>query len=86
MAKDTKHVGRIAALMIGHYRGILSEEETFELKMWCAQSADNQALFDKISDPDYVKDYIKDLPDMQALKSAGWDKLDAMLSKEDPEW
>jgi len=86
MSEDIKYIERIAALITAHIRGTLSEEEALELKVWCAQSAANQALFDKLSDPEYVKDNIKDLPDMQALKATGWDRLDSRLSVEDPEW
>jgi len=75
MAEDIKRIERIAALLMGHRKGILNEEEAFELKMWCAQSAGNQALFDELSDPEYVEQYIRDLPDMQALRAAGWDRL-----------
>lgn len=86
MAKDIKHLETIAALMVGHYKGILSEEETFELKMWCAQSAANQALFDEFSDPEHIEKAAKDLPDMQASKADGWIKLNSRLTAEDPEW
>jgi len=86
MSEDIKYMERIAALITAHIRGTLNEEEALELKVWCAQSAANQALFDKLSDPEYVKDNIKDLPNIQALKAAGWDRLDSRLSEEDPEW
>ncbi|MBN8855826.1 MAG: hypothetical protein BGO55_16175 [Sphingobacteriales bacterium 50-39] len=86
MSEDIKYIERIAALITAQIRGTLTEEEALELKVWCAQSAANQALFDKLSDPEYVKDNMKDLPNMQALKSAGWDRLHSMLSAEDPEW
>lgn len=86
MSEDIKYIERIAALITAHIHGTLSEEEALELKVWCAQSAANQALFDKLSDPEYVKDNIKDLPNMKALKATGWDRLDSMLSAEDPQW
>src|SRR6185503_18920048 len=86
MSEDIKYIERIAALITAHIRGTLSEEESLELKVWCAQSAANQALFDKLSDPEYVKNNIKDLPNMKALKAAGWDRLDSTLSAEDPQW
>lgn len=86
MSEDIKYIERIAALITAHIRGTLSEEEALELKVWCAQSAANQALFDKLSDPEYVKDNIKDLPNMKALKAAGWDRLTSTLADEDPAW
>jgi len=86
MSEDLKYIERIAALITAHIRGTLNEEEALELKVWCAQSAANQALFDKLSDPGYVKDNIKDFPSIQMLKAAGWDRLDSRLSEEDPEW
>lgn len=86
MSEDIKYMERIAALITAHIRGTLNEEEALELKVWCAQSAANQALFDKLSDPEYVKDNIKDLPSLQALKAAGWDRLHSRLSEEDPGW
>ena len=86
MSEDIKYIERIAALITAHIHGTLSEEEALELKVWCAQSAANQALFDKLSDPEYVKDNIKDLPNMKALKATGWDRLDSMLSAEDSQW
>lgn len=86
MSEDIKYIERIAALITAHIHGTLNEEEALELKVWCAQSAANQALFDKLSDPEYVKDNIKDLPNMKALKATGWDRLDSMLSAEDSEW
>jgi len=86
MAEDKKYIERIVALITAHIRGILSEEESVELKAWCMQSAANQALFDKLSEPEYVKDNIKDFPNMRAIRAAGWYRLNSMLSAEDPEW
>lgn len=86
MSEDITYIERIAALITAHIRGTLNEEEALELKVWCAQSAANQALFDKLSNPEYVKDNMKDLPNMQELKAAGWDRLESKLSEEDPAW
>jgi len=86
MSEDVKYMERIAALITAHIRDTLNEEEALELKVWCAQSAANQALFNKLSDPEYVKDNIKDFPDMQTLRSASWDRLDHTMSEEDQEW
>jgi len=76
MSEDIKYMDRIAALIIMYVRGTLSEREALELKVWCAQSGANQVLFDNLSDPEYVKDYIKNLPNIQSLKTAGRDRLD----------
>jgi ferric-dicitrate binding protein FerR (iron transport regulator) len=86
MSEDIKYTWRIAALITAHIRGTLTEEEALELKVWCAQSAANQALFDKLSDPEYVKDNMKDLPDIQASKLANWDTINSRLSTEDSQW
>jgi len=86
MSEDIIYNERIAALITDHIHGTLSEEEALELKVWCAQSAANQALFDQFSDPEYVKEYLKTHPDMNTLKATGWDRLDSRLSEEDSEW
>lgn len=85
MSEDIKYIERIAALITAHYHGTLSEEEALELKVWCAQSDANQALFDELSDAEYLKNKIKNRPDMPALKAEGWDRLSSRLM-EDPAW
>ena len=79
MAEDTKYIERIAALITAHICGMLNEEETDELTAWCRQSIANQALFDKLSDPGYVERTINDLPDMEALRAEGWNRIAAWL-------
>jgi len=86
MAEDTKYIERIAALITAYICGNLTKEETFELEEWCMQSVANQALFDKLSDPGYVKDNIKDLPNMRVKRAIGWYRLNSILSAEDAEW
>jgi ferric-dicitrate binding protein FerR (iron transport regulator) len=86
MSEDINYIERIAALIKAYTNGTLSEEEALELKVWCAQSDTNQALFDQLLDPESIKEYIKTHPDMGTLKTTGWDRLDSILSTEDPEW
>jgi hypothetical protein len=79
MAEDKKYIERIAALITAHIRGTLSEEETVELKEWCAMSVANQALFDELSGPECVERTTSDLPDMEALRAEGWNRIAALL-------
>jgi len=79
MAEDTKYIERIAALITDHICGMLSEEESVELTAWCRQSAANQALFDKLSDPERVERTINDLPDLETLRAEGWNRIAAWL-------
>jgi len=79
MAEDTKYIERIAALITAYICGNLTKEETFELKEWCMQSVANQALFDKLSDPECVERTINDLPDLETLRAEGWNRIAAWL-------
>jgi len=86
MSEDINYHDRIAALIKAYIHGTLSEEEALELKVWCAQSDTNQALFDQLMDPEYVKEYIKTRPEPGALKAAGWERLTSTLAEVDPDW
>ena len=83
MAEDLEYIDRIAGLIIKYHRDELSEEESLELTVWCAQSTKNQALFDQLSDPDFIKGSIRALPDMQSLKKNGWEKVATNIGEEE---
>ena len=84
MSEDFDYIVKIAGLIIKYHREELSEEESLELRVWCAQSQTNQVLFDRLSDPQFVKDSIKELPDIKSLKKAGWQQVMAVIEAEDP--
>lgn len=83
MSEDLKHIERIAGLIIKYHREQISSREYRELMAWCDSSEANRRLFEKLSDPDYVRDKLKELPDIQSLKKAGWEKLLHNISAED---
>ena len=83
MSEDLQHIERVARLIIKYHREKLSSQEYQELMEWRDLSETNRRLFEKLSDPNYVRDKIKELPDIQSLKEAGWEKVISVISAED---
>jgi len=85
MSEDFDYIEKIAGLIIRYHNEALSEDELLELRVWCAQSQANQALFERLSDPEFVKGKIRELPDIKSLKEAGWQQVRAVIEAEDPD-
>ncbi|HWK04511.1 MAG TPA: FecR domain-containing protein [Puia sp.] len=83
MSEDLQHIERIAGLIIKYHREKLNDREYRELMDWCDLSEANRRLFERLSDPNYVRDKLKELPNRQALKEAAWAKLITVISAED---
>ena len=83
MSEDLKHIERVAGLIIKYHREKISSSEYRELMEWCEQSETNRRLFERLLDPNYVRDKIKELPDIQSLKESGWEKVMAEIGWED---
>ncbi len=83
MSEDLQHIERIAGLIIKYHREKISKREYRELMAWCDLSEANRKLLERLSDPNYLRDKLKVLPDMQSLKEAGWKKIIAAISAED---
>ena len=83
MSDEFNYIERIAGLIIKYLREEINESEYQELMDWRHQSAENWALFDKLAHADYVRDKIKDLPDIKALKKEGWDRVVNAIEEED---
>jgi ferric-dicitrate binding protein FerR (iron transport regulator) len=78
-----QHVERISELIIKYHRERLNDWEYRELMDWCDLSEANRRLFERFLDPNYVRDKLKELPDTQSLKEAGWAKVITAISAED---
>lgn len=83
MSEDLQHIERIAGLIIKYHRDKIRSREYRELMEWCDLSEKNRLLFERLSDPNYLRDKLKELPDMQSLKDAGWEKVITAISAED---
>jgi len=83
MSDEFNYIDRISGLIIKYHRDEISESEYQELMEWRNQSVENWKLFDKLSDPDYVKGEMKELPDLQVLKKEGWEKIVSTIGNED---
>jgi len=65
---------RIRHLIILHLKGELTIHEQLELQEWVNSSDDHREIFDQLSDPDRLKDELKEYFEAQANI---WDKIDA---------
>src|SRR5882762_7055340 len=84
MSEEFNDIDWIAGLIIKYHREEITKLEFRELMDWLDQSNENRALFEKLSHPDYVRNELKELPDVQALKREGWEKVRAVIGEEDP--
>ena len=63
---------RIAWLLFRYTRDELSAEEKHELSEWCSLSPENEEIFKKETNPDYIRDEMKE---MYANKNAVFQKI-----------
>jgi len=82
MSDELNYIERIAELIIKQHRDEITESEYQELMNWRNMSDENLSLFEKLSHPDYIRHRIQELPDIQALKKAGWEKVMAVIDSE----
>jgi len=83
MSDEFNYIERIAGLIIKHHREEISDSEYRELMEWRSLSEENRKLFERLSNHDYVRDNIKDLPDLQSLKKEGWERVMNAIEEED---
>lgn len=83
MSDEFNYIDRIAGMIIKYHRDEISELEHRELMEWRNQSEENRKLFDRLSNHDYVRDNIKDLPDIPSLKKEGWQRVMNAIKEED---
>jgi transmembrane sensor len=83
MTEDFNYIERIADLIIKYHRNNISENEYEELMDWRRHSEGNQQLFDKLSNPDYIKDEISSLPNLKVKKQEGWEKVMRVIGEGD---
>jgi len=83
MSDEFNYIERIAELIIRYHRGEISKAEYKELVEWRNLSEENRKLFDKLFDPGYVRDEIKEYPDIQVLKKEGWEKVMNTIEEEE---
>jgi len=67
---------RIRYLIIRHLKGELTIHEQLELQEWVNASNDHREIFDQLSDPDRLKDELREYFEAQANI---WDKIDARI-------
>jgi ferric-dicitrate binding protein FerR (iron transport regulator) len=67
---------RIRYLIIQHLKGELTIHEQLELQEWVNASNDHREIFDQLSDPDRLKDELREYFEAQANI---WDKIDARI-------
>lgn len=79
MSADFQHIERISLLIIKSYKGEIDDSEYQELMDWCALSENNLALYEKLTDPDYLIKSLREFSAIQSLKQASWVKLNAEL-------
>jgi len=65
---------RTRYLIMQHLKGELTIHEQLELQEWINSSNDHRAIFDQLSDPDSLKDELREYFEAQANI---WDKIDA---------
>jgi ferric-dicitrate binding protein FerR (iron transport regulator) len=85
MSDELQHIERIAGLITKYNRDSITEQEYQELMTWCDLSDVNRQLFERLSDPNYLSDKLKELPNMRSLKEAGWQKVITAISAEGEE-
>src|SRR6266568_9485649 len=83
MSEDLRYIEKVAGLIIKYHRDNISSSEYQELMEWCNQSEANRRLFERLTDPNYIRDKLRDLPDIQSLKEASWQKVISAISTED---
>jgi len=83
MSDEFNYIERIAELIIRYHRGEISKAEYKELVEWRNLSEENRKLFEKLFDPGYVRDEIKEYPDIQVLKKEGWEKVMNTIEEEE---
>jgi len=83
MSDEFNYIDRIAGLIIKHHREEITELEYRELMEWRNLSEENRLLFEKLSHSDSVRNELKQFPDIQASKKAGWDKVISVIGEED---
>jgi len=64
--------GDIANLIFKHLNGELPDDERHALDQWRAASPDHESTFQKLTNPDYIKDMLRD---NYSAKEKAWEKL-----------
>lgn len=84
MSEILRHIERIAELIIKYRRENLNDTECKELTEWYDQSHENRQIFDRLSNPDWIKNKISEFRKMPAYKVDGWEKIVAVTKAEGP--
>jgi len=72
----------IAELIIKYARSEISLYDIKKLNKWINESVGNKKLFKRLSNPEYVKKSLENLPDMKELKEKTWERVSASIEYE----
>jgi ferric-dicitrate binding protein FerR (iron transport regulator) len=67
---------RVKYLIIQHLKGKLTIHEQLELQEWVNSANDHQEIFDQFSDPDRLKDELKEYSE---ARTRTWEKIDGRI-------
>lgn len=77
-----EEIQEVTNLLIKYKKQRITKKEAVKLQNWVSKSKDNEQLFNKLTDENYLRKRLAEIPDMDKFKEAAWSKIFKRISTE----